>query len=442
MKKVLIITYSWYPCGGVNVLRNLKFAKYLKKFNWEPIIFTAENPDYPSIDYSNEKDVPKNIKIIKQKIFEPYAIFKFLTFQKSNANHSNPISAYSGKRSLVYNISLWIRSNIFIPDARSMWISGSVNKLLAYCIDNKIDAIYSDGPPHTNTRIATLLKKALHKKNINIPWLCDFQDPWTTVDYFPTLPLTKWGLNKHKKMEKEAFETCDTFTTVSQSWANDLKTIGAPNPEVLYYGFDEDDFINKEKKTDKIYTIVHAGMLSKDRIPHLLFESIAKIKNANIALHELFQIHLYGAVDIEAIELIQKLQIDDIIQLKGNIARNEMIQKIVNAHQLLLLINNADNSKGRIPAKLFEYLAAENPILCVGNSQSDVANIIHECNAGEVFDYNFDMNNYLNNLINNIKNNQLKTYNINTNKVKQFSNYNQTKKLAEILNNMQNNATK
>lgn len=52
------------------------------------------------------------------------------------------------------------------------------------------------------------------------------------------------------------------------------------------------------------------------------------------------------------------------------------------------------------------------------------------------------MNNYLNNLINNIKNNQLKTYNINTDKVKQFSNYNQTKKLAEILNNMQNNAIK
>jgi len=439
MKKVLIITYSWFPCGGVNVLRNLKFVKYLRNFGWEPIVFTAENADYPSIDYSNEKDIPANITVIKRKIVEPYRIFKFITGQKSDANHSNPITAYGGKRSFFYNISLWIRSNVFIPDARAMWISGSVNQLLEYCKTNKIDAILSDGPPHTNTRIATLLKKELAKQNIDVPWLCDFQDPWTTVDYFKDLPLSKFGYNQHKKMEQEAFETCDAFTTVSPSWANDLESIGAPNPQVIYYGYDEDDFAQIDNIENETYTIVHAGMLSKDRIPHQFFESIKQLQNEFPHLEKLLQIHLYGTVDIEAVEFLQHLQIEHIVQIKGNIERKEIIQTICNADELLLLINKASNAKGRIPAKLFEYLATEKPILCFGDTTSDVATIIKQCNSGEVFEYEKNMYAYLKDKIAHLINkNSVDKRKVLKENIKEFSNYNQTGKLAEILHKITN----
>ena len=69
-KKVLIITYYWIPSGGAGVQRWVKFAKYLRNFGWEPIIYTPENPEFPSIDHSFEKDIPTDIQVIKTTIWE------------------------------------------------------------------------------------------------------------------------------------------------------------------------------------------------------------------------------------------------------------------------------------------------------------------------------------------------------------------------------------
>jgi len=76
MKKALIITYYWPPSGGAGVQRWLKFAKYLREFGWEPVIYTPENPEYPAIDPSLEKDVPENIQVIRKRIIEPYSMYK------------------------------------------------------------------------------------------------------------------------------------------------------------------------------------------------------------------------------------------------------------------------------------------------------------------------------------------------------------------------------
>ncbi|MFY7787555.1 MAG: glycosyl transferase, partial [Thermoflexibacteraceae bacterium] len=79
MKKVLIITYYFPPCGGIGVLRCLKLAKYLREFGWEPIIYTAKDAHYPTYDESNVKDIPENITILRQPIFEPYTFYKKFT---------------------------------------------------------------------------------------------------------------------------------------------------------------------------------------------------------------------------------------------------------------------------------------------------------------------------------------------------------------------------
>ena len=76
MKKVLIISYYWPPSGGAGVQRWLKFVKYLSHFGWKPIIYTPKNPEYPSVDNSLQKDVPKNIEILTKEIVEPDAAYK------------------------------------------------------------------------------------------------------------------------------------------------------------------------------------------------------------------------------------------------------------------------------------------------------------------------------------------------------------------------------
>ncbi len=381
-KRVLIVTYYWPPSGGIGVLRCLKFAKYLREFGWEPVIFTAENPHYPSLDPSNEKDVPAEIEVVKGKIWEPYSLYKRFTGQKKDANVNNIFYVKETEVSVLHKLSVWIRSNFFIPDARSKWIAPSVKLLLKYLKDHPVDAILTNGPPHTNTRIGTLLKQ-----KTGIPFLSDYQDPWTQVDYFQSLRLTKWGLAKHQRLEQEAFKAADHITIVSPSWKKDLAEIGAKNISVIPWGYDPDDYQLDKIEIDQEFTLTHLGIMGYDRNPKIFFQVINELINENKTFESDFALNLFGQVDYSLVKEAKEIGIESVFNVKGAVPRKEALIRTSSSNVLLLLLNQQDNVKGRIPGKLFEYLASKRPIIVLGPPDSDVANIISETGRGITVDY-------------------------------------------------------
>jgi glycosyltransferase involved in cell wall biosynthesis len=380
MKKVLIISYYWPPAGGIGVLRSLKFTKYLRQFGWEPIIYAPSNADYLFYDYSNFKDIPAGIEILKQSIREPYKLYKLFSGRKKD-DSTDPVHVRQ-RKSFIDNFAIWMRGNFFIPDARCLWINSSVKYLKNYLKDHPVDAIFTDGPPHTNTVIGQKLSSEL-----GIPWLADFQDPWTQADYYKLYKISKWADNRHKKLEQRAFKTARKITIASPSWAIDLKKIGARNVDVLYYGFDEDDFSKITQNIDPDFTITHAGLLSHDRNPEVFFQALKDLKNELFAFNEKLKLNFAGNIDFTIRKSIAENGLQPNFNDIGFIDRNRSIQLISNAQLLLLPLNNAENVDGRIPGKFYEYLRARRPILCLGPKDSDVAQIIKEYKVGECIDY-------------------------------------------------------
>ena len=130
MKKVLIITYYWSPAGGPGVQRWLKFVKYLRNFGIEPIVYIPENPTYPIIDKNIGDDLPKNITILKKKIIEPYSLASLFSKEKTKKISSGIIP--SKQLNWIDKLLLWVRGNVFIPDARVLWVKPSVKYLEKY----------------------------------------------------------------------------------------------------------------------------------------------------------------------------------------------------------------------------------------------------------------------------------------------------------------------
>src|ERR1044071_3769147 len=99
--KVLIIAYYWPPSGGSGVQRWLKFVKYLPEFGWKPHVFTPENPSYPVIDESLQKDVPAEAVVVRFPIWEPYDAFRKLSSIFDGKKNAKPAgtSMVSAKRS-------------------------------------------------------------------------------------------------------------------------------------------------------------------------------------------------------------------------------------------------------------------------------------------------------------------------------------------------------
>ena len=382
MKKVLIITYYWPPSGGAGVQRWLKFVKYLRDFGWEPVIFTPENPEAPSTDESLLKDVPDGIEIIKNKIWEPYTFYKKFTGKKSSEKiQAGFIAEKENKFQLLENIAVWLRGNLFIPDARKFWIKPSVKLLAKYLKNNPVDLIVSTGPPHSAHLIALKLKK-----RFDIPWLADFRDPWTNIDFYKDLKLSKRADRIHHKLEREVLVSADKVVTVSWHWAEELKELGASDVVVITNGFDPDDFNGFDDSGDlnNTFEICHIGSMNKDRNPLTLWKALAQICTSDSDFESCLKLTFTGQTDFSVKESLKKYNLQNFAYFQDYLPHDEVLKNAKSATILLLALNNTDNVEGVIPGKLYEYLFLEKPILCIGSLTGDSSKIINETNSGVV----------------------------------------------------------
>ncbi|MFM2370173.1 MAG: hypothetical protein RL619_2494 [Bacteroidota bacterium] len=378
-KKLLIITYYWPPAGGPGVQRWLKFVKYLPDFGIQPIVYIPENPTYPIVDEKLVKEVSDSTIILKHKIFEPYQLASFLSKNKTK-KISSGIIPNQKKQSFLDKLFLWIRGNLFIPDARVFWVKPSVSYLEKYIIENNIDTIVTSGPPHSLHLIGLQLKQKL-----NLKWFADFRDPWTTIGYHKSLRLSDYAANKHKKLEHQVLNAADTIIVTSKTTKTEFQAITNKPIAVITNGYDTE---NVEKQTlDTKFSLAHIGSFLSERNPLILWESLVEL------LHEIpdfkfhLEIKLIGAVSQQVLETITQFGLNFYLNNLGYVSHTEAIAHQRKSQVLLLIEINSEDTKSIIPGKLFEYMVSNRPIIAIGPNGSDFAEIITETNTGVFFDY-------------------------------------------------------
>lgn len=379
MKRVLIITYYWPPSGGSGVQRWLKMSKYLPEYGWQPVIYTPEEGEYPILDASLEKDVAPEAEIIRRPIVEPYTLYKkFLGIKKSESVKVGFIKENRKKLGWKENFSRWIRGNCFIPDARRWWVKPSVNYLKSYLKVHPVDAIVSTGPPHSMHLIAMKLKEAT-----GIHWIADFRDPWTEIDYYGDLRLTRWADRKHHRLEYEVLTKADKVVTIGWDCAKSLGRLGNRNVCVIPNGFDwEVDAKPKEILLSQEFTLTHLGIVTPSRNAPQLWAALKELKEEDETFGKKLKISLVGQIDQSVLENLNAVGLKENTEIVPYIP-HEQIQQAQGASQvLLLLVNNTPNAKGILTGKIFEYLASGRPILCIGPEDGDAAHILSETKAG------------------------------------------------------------
>ena len=379
-KKLLIITYYWPPAGGPGVQRWLKFVKYLPDFNVQPIVYIPENPTYPIVDEGLMSEVSEKAIILKNKIFEPYQLAGFLS-KKETKKISSGIIPAAKKQSFVEKMMLWVRGNLFIPDARKFWVNPSVQYLKKYIQENNIDTIVTSGPPHSLHLIGLKLKLEL-----GVKWFADFRDPWTTIGYHKALKLSSYADKKHKALEHQVLNTADTIIVTSKTTKTEFQAITNKPIEVITNGYDVE---NVPKQTlDEKFTLAHIGSFLSDRNPKILWESLQELISENELFKVHFQLKLIGKVSQEILDSISEFKLDAYLNNLGYVSHSEAV-KHQKASQVLLLIEiDSEETKSIIPGKLFEYMVSERPIVAIGPKDSDFAEIITSTNTGTFFTYN------------------------------------------------------
>jgi glycosyltransferase involved in cell wall biosynthesis len=382
-KKLLIITYYFPPAGGPGVQRWLKFVKYLPEFGVQPIVYVPENPTYPIVDEGLVNEVSDQVIVIKNKIIEPYQLASFFSKNKTKKIASGIIPNQK-KQSFLDKTFLWIRGNLFIPDARVLWVKPSVSFLEKYIIENNIDTIVTSGPPHSLHLIGLELKQKL-----NVKWFADFRDPWTTIGYHKSLRLSSYAAKKHKKLEHQVLNTADTILVTSKTTKTEFQEITTKPIEVITNGYDVE---NVEKQTlDTKFTLAHIGSFLSERNPLLLWECLVELLQEIPEFKQHLEIKLIGAVSQEVLETITKFKLNGYLNNLGYVSHKEAIAHQKKSQVLLLIEINSEDTKSIIPGKLFEYMVSNRPIIAIGPKGSDFSDIITQTNTGVFFDYSEKM---------------------------------------------------
>jgi len=382
MKKILIITYYWPPSGGAGVQRWLKFTKYLPEFGLEPVVLTVDPAmaSYAQTDESLEQEVSGSLRVYRTKTVEFYNLYKQLTGKKEI-----PYGGFAneGADSILQRMARVVRGNLFIPDPRKGWNRYAYRKATELIRQYRIDLVLTSSPPHSTQLIGLKLKKKL-----GIRWIADLRDPWTDIYYYRELHHSSLARKVDRDLELAVLRNADRVITVSQ----DVKRIfaekltGGPASKfiVIPNGYDEADFNRTVELPDGKFVITYTGTISEAYDMTGFLDALSLMdRQARTGI----RLRFVGKVPASVIEKIRQKVPDIDLDLVGYVDHQESVRYLLRSSVQLLIIPRAENNKGIVTGKFFEYLASGKPVLAIGPRGGDLDQLMEETGCGKLFEY-------------------------------------------------------
>jgi glycosyltransferase involved in cell wall biosynthesis len=376
MQKVLFITYFWPPSGKATLHWPLKIMKHLPGYGWQPIVLTADEDTFSQKDESLLKEVYPNLGVFKARAVEPFGIYRRLLGKKKDEPLTASETISTTNHGLRHRLAVWIRMNLFIPDARIGWYWNAVRKGEQILRSENIKAIVSIGPPHTTLLVGKKLSEIT-----GIPHIPVFIDPWVDISYYKDFKRNMFTLAIDRHLERSVLEKASRIIFVTNSMKEDYARRYPhiqSKSHVLYWGYDEEAFGTYIlKKPDGPEILLHAGNIYDHQNPKALWTTLRKEIDKGRNLKIVF----VGTVGPGIRQSIQDAGLSDRTEYKGFLPYKQMIEEIGTASYLLVCASE----KRHVPGKLFEYLRSGKPILAFGDGNEEVQRILEETRAGMIF---------------------------------------------------------
>jgi hypothetical protein len=370
--EVLLIAY-WFPPASNQTWRSYRMFSALQNYFREIRIISTSNRNFLPI-----KDFNDTAKHVSTALTLDHRLFTY--FNRKEIKHVDekfkPKWAFK-----IYNLFNSFPFNLLIGEGGFLYIISGYKKGLGLINKKYPTLVFSSYRPYSDHAIAYLIKCS----RPHTTWVADFRDlhvdPALKETYFPK--IQSW-------FNKKILAKADVVTTVSKGLAEHLKAIH-PNVVVLRNGIGElpiTPAANSQLPTVKHFTITYTGSMFRDlRKPDLLLEALSELIAAQKIAAEQVQIRYAGKDTATWIPLLEKYGLVPSIFLGlGNVTHQEAVQLQCSTHINLLLTYATPELKGNATGKLYEYLAAKQPVLLLVNGCKDeeLEEIFEATNAGMI----------------------------------------------------------
>jgi hypothetical protein len=430
MKKILVISATFFPQNRISVLRIGQWVKYLAKYDYEITVLTTKK--YPFLGpFDLNEQLPENVQIVEVDFLPKFLVKKLSSFNVTTS--SNEIDKINHIKLFIRKLRRYIGSFF---DMYDLWINPAFKKAIELQKEEQFDYIISSFSPPTVHMIAHKLKN----KFPNIKWIADFRDLWA-YNHIIQAKGFLGVLERYK--EKKVLENVDKIITVSKPLSEIMKNIYIKKDVyIIENGFDPEEFpdwkkniIVKPRIKDKLIISYLGTIYPKRRDPSILFEAVNELIDQKQIDRNQIEINFYGDNKQQLKDIISKKDYIkyNIVNIKGFISRNESLKIQKQSDLLLFLEWNDPTARGVLTGKLFEYLVSGTPILSIGiTNKNGAGEIIEKTKTGKLFVNKVDLKKEL---IRIFKIKQIEFYEPDIKEIEKFSREKQVKKLVKIMDN-------
>jgi len=353
VNRVLLIAFHFPPLhSSSGIQRTLNFAKYLQEYGWQPAVLTAVPSVYETTDDGQLKEVPEDVEVIRASVLD-------------TARDLAICGRYLS----------WMA----LPDRWISWFPAGVYAGLKWIRKQRPQVIWSTSPIAT----AHLIGWLLHRLT-GIPWIADLRDSMTEANYPPNCTRRRVLRWVERRIVRNASRVVFTTPGALKMYAERYPEQPASRWTVIQNGYDENNFVAAEAgmerkvKFSNPLTLVHSGLLYlSERDPRPFFDAVAALHAKGIVDSSNLQVVLRATGHDEYYgPMLEERGIADIVQLVPGIPYLSALREMLEADGLLLF--QAANCNHQIPAKLYEYLRAQRPILALTDSAGDTAGVLRD----------------------------------------------------------------
>ena len=360
--KVLLVTMYFPPAGGGGVQRPLKTATHLPALGIETHVLAPDDPKWLHRD--EELRPPTQAFVHRARYLGPRARLP-----------AEELHGLDGPERMLAQAKLAYR-RVLLPDASVTWLPTAVPAAVRLAKREGIDMVMTTSPPVSMNLIGAAVKQLT-----GIPWVADLRDAvlWNADRRFDRTAVQA----KEKALERVVrlvARKADAVVAVSDTIADEVRRFEpAGEVRVIPNGCDFDDFAGLDYRPADRFRITHAGSFFGKRNPRPFLSALA-----SSGLEDAIA-RFAGGLRASDEEWAGGLGLGDRLELLPYLPHHRALALERDSDANLLLLPEAAGRGAVVPSgKIFEYLAAERPILAAVPPDGAAAKLVRETGAGVV----------------------------------------------------------
>jgi glycosyltransferase involved in cell wall biosynthesis len=377
--KVLLVTYSFPPAGGVGVLRAASFARYLPGEDIRLDILTTRNASAVGADPTLLTDIPPEVTLHRTMTLDlPFGLkkrIKRMIAGNKRANSSQSAPAATAKPSFLKRTV----QDLLLPDPQITWLPIVTRAASRIIRERTIELVLITVPPFSST----LLVKRLRKRFPNLAIVADFRDEWltTAIDLFGVSRSDR-ARALARDAEADTVKHASAITMVSESARRQIRSRYPHEPkekfQLIPNGFDSTRLAPATRipglAPGGTLLITHIGTVYRTTDPTWLAEALVSLPPE---VKSRIKLRFIG--HIEEPRFRESLaQLGAMVELKGFLPQQEALAAMQDTHYVLLVSHDLLN----IGAKFYDYVGGRKPILATVHPDGELRRQMEDLRAG------------------------------------------------------------